>query len=60
MTTVASVILSEAKDLKMQRFRILRSFGVFAPQDDAASAEFSIRDWRTACSFHPREEAPHA
>ena len=28
------VILSKAKDLKMRRPRILRSFGVFAPQDD--------------------------
>jgi hypothetical protein len=39
---MAIVILSEAKDLKMQGVRILRSFGVFAPQDDAAPADFSI------------------
>jgi hypothetical protein len=29
-----SVILSEAKDLKMQDLRILRSFAVCAAQDD--------------------------
>jgi hypothetical protein len=31
---VPSVILSGAKDLKMRRPSPLRSFGVFAPQDD--------------------------
>ena len=48
----SSVILSEAKDLKIHDFRILRSFAVFAAQDDMYATSVFLK--QSPCRRTPK------
>src|SRR6266851_7346779 len=52
-------ILHSLTDPLAHQFRILRSFGVFAPQDEATRASFVRRQRDANLSGHPLVRAAH-